>query len=140
MTLCDELYFDITLSGAKSELRKFASYLRSGELDEFFEIEPEYISFDDNYDEADENGTCSMIFSNDDLGIEIDELDTDEFLDVFCRAAKSLEIKGTLYDADDEEFSFIKNEGETHYLNARCARLFNDELDAHAEAEEAEED
>ena len=38
MTLWDELYFEITLHGAKSELKKFVNFLKSGELDDFFEI------------------------------------------------------------------------------------------------------
>ena len=140
MTLCDELYFDITLSGAKSEIKKFAAFLRSGELDDFFEISADYISYDDAYDEADDDGVCSMTFSSDDWGIEIEELDTDEFLDVFCRAAKKLEVKGTLYDSDDEEFSFVSSEGDSYYINARNIKHFNDELDAHADEEEREEE
>ncbi len=140
MTLCDELYFDVTLSGAKSEIRKFAAFLRSGELDDFFEISTDYISYDDAYDEVDDDGICSMTFSNDDWGIEIEELDVDEFLDVFCRAARKLEVKGTLYDADDDEFSFVSYEGDSYYINARNIKDFNDELDAHADKEEREED
>ena len=42
MTLCEELYFDITLIGEKSEIKKFASFLRAGGLDDFFEFSNEY--------------------------------------------------------------------------------------------------
>lgn len=140
MTLCEELYFEIKLVGPKSEIRKFASFLKSGELDEFFEISSEYIYFDDNYPIVDDDTRCSMIFSNDDYGIEIDELDTDEFLEVFCKAARRLEVTGTMYDADDEEYSFISHEGDSYYLNSRKVSIFNDELDAHAREEEKDED
>ena len=104
MTLFDELYFDITLSGEKTEIRKLVSYLRSGELDEFFEIEPDYIDLGDEYDDAEDGDTVTVIFTNDDMGIEIDEFDTDEFLDVFCRAARRLDARGVLYDCDDGEY------------------------------------
>ena len=88
MTLCEELYFEITLTGAKSDLKKFISFLKSGELDDFFEFSSEYISYDDEFEEKGPDGETSIIISNDDWGIEIDEFDTDEFLEVFCRAAK----------------------------------------------------
>ena len=140
MTLCEEIYFEITVTGIKSEIKKFVNYLKSGELDEFFEISSDYISYDDNYYEASESDTCSMVFTNDDCGIEIEELDTDEFLEVLCKAGKSLELKGSLYDADDEEYSFISSEGDTYYLNRDKIKSFNDELDEHASKEEAEEE
>ena len=38
MKLYDELYFEITLKGQKSELVKFIRFLKSGELDDFFEM------------------------------------------------------------------------------------------------------
>ena len=41
MTLWDELYFEATLHGLKSELKKFVNFLKSGELDDFFEITSE---------------------------------------------------------------------------------------------------
>ena len=53
MTLCEELYFEITLTGTKSELKKFVSFLKSGELDDFFEITSDYINYDDEYDDDD---------------------------------------------------------------------------------------
>ena len=37
MTLCEELFFEITVSGTKSELKKLVSFLESGGLDDFFE-------------------------------------------------------------------------------------------------------
>jgi len=140
MTLCEELYFEITLTGAKSELKKIVSFLRSGELDEFFEISSEYISYDDEYDTTPPEGETSVIFSNDDYGIEIDEFDTDEFLEVLCKAAKSLDVRGTLYDIDDEEYSFISEKGDSYYLNAKRTSMFNDELDERAREEDMYED
>ena len=136
MTLCEELYFEITLNGTKSELKKFISFLKSGELDDFFEVSSDYINYDDSYADAADEDDTSVIFSNDDCGIEIDEFDSDEFLDVFCRAAKDLEVEGRLYDIDDEEYHFISAIGDSYYLNADKMHLFNDELDAHARAEE----
>ena len=129
MTLCEELYFEITLTGTKSELKKFASFLKSGELDDFFEITSDYIHYDDEYEAADADKETSFIFSNDDYGIEIDEFDTDEFLEVFCKAAKTLDVEGTLYDIDDEEYKFVSAPGDSYYVNAKRAVKFNDDLD-----------
>lgn len=140
MTLCDEVYFEITLTGPKAEIKQFVSFLKSGELDEFFEITSDYIHYDDNYHDAADGDNTSLIFSNDDWGIEIEELEVDEFLDVFCRAAKRLDVRGQLYDADDEEYSFISSEGDSYYLNAKNIKHFNDEIDAAASAEEDGED
>ena len=73
MILCEELYFEITLTGIKSELKKFISCLKSGELDDFFEFSSDYISYDDEYADAGDGDETSIVFTNDDLGIEIDE-------------------------------------------------------------------
>lgn len=140
MTLFDELYFEITFTGAKSEIKRLTSFLRSGELDDFFEIDPDYINLGDNYAAAEDTEECELIFTNDDMGIEIDEFDTDEFLDTLCRAARALDVRGTLYDADDEEYRFISERGDGYYINARNVTKFNDELDEHAEKEESDED
>ena len=129
MILCEELYFEITLTGAKSELKKFITFLKSGELDEFFEFSADYISYDDEYDTTDAEGKTSIVLSNDDYGIEIDELDTDEFLDVFCRAARNLEVVGHLYDIDDEEYRFISEQGDSYYLNSDKVTKFNEDDD-----------
>ena len=140
MTLCEELYFDITFRGAKSELKKFVTFLKSGELDDFFEILPEYFDYDDDYATAEPDREVSIIFSNDDYGIEIDEFDTDEFLEVFCKAAKAIDIKGVLYDIDDEEYEFISAMGDSYYVNAKRSIKFNDELDSEAYKEDMYED
>ena len=129
MTLCEELYFEITLTGAKSDLKKFVSFLKSGELDEFFEFSTEYISYDDEYEGAAPDQSTSITLSNDDYGIEIDEFDTDEFLEVFCRAAKELEVFGNLYDIDDEEYKFKSDKGDSYYVNARRIAMFNEDED-----------
>lgn len=140
MTLCEELYFEITLTGAKSELKKFVSYLKSGELDEFFEITSDYISYDDGFEGSAPEEETSIIFSNDDYGVEIDELDTDEFLEVFCKAAKNLEVRGCLFDVDEEEYTFISEKGDSYYINAKKSIIFNDELDEKAREEDMYED
>ena len=135
MTLCEELYFEITVTGIKSELKKFASFLRSGELDEFFEMESGYIDYRDGYEDQDDSEISSFTLSNDDYGIEIDEFDTDEFLDVFCMAGRALDIHGRIYDIDDEEYSFIIEEGDAYYINARKVS-FNEDEDKAEEDEE----
>lgn len=135
MTLCEELYFEITLTGAKSDIKKMISFLKSGELDEFFEFSADYISYDDNYEDAAADGETSIIISNDDWGIEIDEFDTDEFLEIFCRAARDLEAYGSLYDIDDEEYKFRSDKGDSYYVNAKRIMQFNEDEDK-AKAEE----
>jgi len=140
MTLCEELYFEITLSGTKSELKKIVSYLKSGELDDFFEVSSDYIHYDDDFDSVESDKEASFIFSNDDYGIEIDEFDTDEFLEVFCKATKALDVEGRLFDVDDEEYSFISSKGDSYYVNAKKTTKFNDELDEKAYEEDMYED
>ena len=140
MTLCEELYFEITLTGTKSELKKFVSYLKSGELDDFFEVTSDYIHYDDEFEAADPEKETSVIFSNDDYGVEIDEFDTDEFLEIFCKAAKNLEVDGRLFDVDDEEYEFVSTKGDSYYVNAKRTTKFNDELDAKAYEEDMYED
>jgi hypothetical protein len=129
MTLWDELYFEITLKGAKSDIKKVVSFLESGELDDFFEMSEEYIIFDDGYSSADNETETEMIFTNDDYGIEIDSLDADEFLELFCKAAKNLDVYGTLSDIDGAEFKFESEKGNASYINSSHAIRFNDELD-----------
>lgn len=140
MTFCEELYFEIKLTGAKSELKKFVSFLKSGELDEFFEFDNDYISYDDEYESAGPNTETSIVLSNDDLGTEIDEFDTDEFLEVFCRAARALYVEGRFFDIDDEDYEFISAAGDSYYVNARKSKRFNDELDEKAYEEDMYED
>ena len=140
MTLCEELFFEIKLCGEKKELKKFIEFLKSGELDDFFEVTSDNIDLDDDYLAASDDSEASFVFINDDLGIEIDELDTDEFLDVFCKAARKLDVQGRLYDIDDEEYSFVSARGDSYYINAKNINRFNDELDEQAEKEEAEEE
>lgn len=140
MTLCEELYFEITLTGAKTDLKRFVSYLKSGELDDFFEFTSDYISYDDEYEGAEPEQETSITISNDDYGIEIDEFDTDEFLEVFCKAAKTLDVEGRLFDIDDEEYEFTSAKGDSYYLNAKRTIRFNDELDEKAYEEDLYED
>ena len=126
MILCEELYFEITLTGKKSELKKFISYVKSGGFDDFFDFSADYISYDDEFEDTAPEGETSIVLTNDDMGIEIDEFDTDEFLEVLCRAAKSLDVHGNLYDIDDEEYRFVSEPGDSYYLNAKNI-FFDDE-------------
>lgn len=136
MTLYEELYFEITLTGAKTELKKFISFLKSGGLEDFFEFSTEYISYDDDYDGKDSTEETSITLSNDDYGIEIEELDTDEFLDVFCRASKNLYVEGHIYDIDDEEYRFTSDAGDSYYTNANSVLRFNEDDDRPSEDDE----
>ena len=133
MLLCEELYFEITLTGVKSEIKKLVTFLKTGGLDDFFEFSADYISYDDEFDTTENEGKTSVVLANDDYGIEIDELDTDDFLDVFCRAAKNLDVVGSLYDADEDEYRFISDAGESYYLNSDKISKVNEDLDREEE-------
>ena len=74
--------------------------------------------------------------SDEECGIEIDEFDTDEFLDVFCRASRALDVRGQLYDIDDEEYSFISEAGDSYYVNAKNIKSFNEDDDLKEEDED----
>ena len=136
MTLYEELYFDIKVTGPKSEITRFASFLKSGELDEFFEFSADYIIYDDDYATADSADEVSITVSNDDFGVEIDEFHTDEFLEVFCKAAKKLYVKGQLFDIDDDEYSFVSEEGDSYYMNAKNIASFNEDEDLPSDDED----
>ena len=140
MTLYDELYFEITFHGDPSEIKKVASLIKSGDLDEFFEGASEYIIQNDADDPSFSQEKATLVFSTDDYGIEIDEFDTGDFLDVICRAAKNLYVSGCIYDVDEDEFEFVSPEGDSYYMNARKAITYNDELDEVAREEESDEE
>ena len=140
MTLYEELYFEIRATGAKSEINNFINYLKSGEIDEFFEFSSDYINYDDDYVTADANTEVTVIISNDDYGIEIDEFYTDEFLEVICKAGKRLYLKGQLFDADNEEYSFVSEVGNSYYTNALLVSNFNEDEDKPIEEEDEDEE
>ena len=129
MTLYEEIYFDITLTGKKADLERFISFLNGGGLDDFFEMDDSYIDYDDSYKSTSDEGETYITFSNDDIGIEVDEFDVDEFLEILCKAGKRLYIKGQLYDADNEEYSFVSEAGDSYYTNALLVRNFNEDED-----------
>ena len=140
MTLYDELYFEITATGPKSEIKNFVSYLKSGELDEFFEFSTDYINYDDEYATAGPDQEVSVGISNDDYGVEIDEFHTDEFLEVLCKAGRRLYLKGNLFDVDDEEYSFVSEKGDSYYTNALLVQNFNEDDDKPIEDDEDDSD
>ena len=140
MTLYDELYFEITATGPKSEIKNFVSYLKSGELDEFFEFSTDYINYDDEYATAGPDQEVSVVISNDDYGVEIDEFHTDEFLEVLCKAGRRLYLKGNLFDVDDEEYSFVSEKGDSYYTNALLVQNFNEDDDKPVEDDEDDSD
>lgn len=139
MKLHEELYFEITVEGAKSDVVKFIDYVKSGELDDFFEFSSEYIVYDDNYAISSDIGQVSVSLSNDDYGIEIDSFDPEEFLDALCSGGKMVTIHGNVFDIDDEEYRFISNIGETSYVNTDKID-FSDELDDEAKKENGYDD
>lgn len=134
--LHEEIYFEITLEGTKAELRRFISFVKSGELDEFFDSAYDYIIYDDDFAAAGDEEKTSIVFSNDDYGIELDSFDPHEFLDVFCKAARELNASGNFYDIDDEEYSFISPAGDPCYANAKTANRFFDDFDEQLMEEE----
>ena len=140
MLLYEELYFEIEVTGQKSQLKKFVNFLKSGDLDEFFEFSSEYINYADDYATAEDTKETGLVLSTDDYGIEIDEFDTDEFLELLCKASKDLYVSGHLYDVDDEEYSFISEAGDSYYVNAKHAKRFNEDEDKPEEASDDEED
>ena len=136
MVLYEELYFEIKATGTKSEINKFISFLKSGEIDDFFEFSSDYVSYDDEYATAAPTEEVTVTISNDDYGLEIDEFDTDEFLELICKAAKNLFLKGQLYDIDDDEYSFVSNVGDTYYVNALKIEKFNEDDDKEEESDD----
>ena len=140
MTLYDELYFEITVSGRRAEIKKLVSFLESGEISDFFEFSREYVCYDDDFLTVSESEETSATISNDDYGIEIDEFDVDEFLEVLCRAGKALYISGQIFDISDEEYSFVSEAGSAYYLNAAAAKKFNEDADLEGEEDEDDED
>ena len=136
MLLYDEIYFDINIEGQKSEIQKLADFLTSGVFDDYFEIDSDYLVFDDNYATAAPNEETSVIFTNDDLGIAVDEFDPEEMIESLAKAGRKLEIRGSFYDINDEEFSFTSPAGDSSYYDSRAKVKFNDELDEEAEREE----
>ncbi|MBQ1261097.1 MAG: hypothetical protein IIX96_03715 [Clostridia bacterium] len=140
MTLYDELYFDITVEGPKCEIKKFISALEGGALDDFFEFSDEYVEYADDYISASDDAKTYSYLLCQDYGIEIEELDVADFLETICRLGKKLDIRGELYDADDDEYRFISTVGDSYYLNADKVAIFNDELDEQRRKEESDED
>lgn len=140
MILYEEIYFEITLSGTKSELKKFAKFLISGVLDDFLDVTSDMINYDDDFATADDGDSCELVFANDAFGIETEEFDVYEFLDVFCKGAKALDVVGHIYDINDEEFNFTSAQGSIDYKNSDDSKKFNDELDEVADFEEYDEE
>ena len=138
MRLNEELYFEITAEGKRESVERFASFILSGELDDFFDVSDDYIVYDDNFDSASPDEKVSFVFTNDEYGVSIDSLNPEDFLDVFCKGSMGIFLSGTLYDIDDEEYSFISHEDDVSFTNTKNISEFNDELDAKAYEEELE--
>ena len=138
MRLNEELYFEFTAEGSKTDVERFISYVCSGVLDDYFEISEDMITYSDNFDDNMPGEPVSATVSNDDYGIEIDEVNPESFLRVLCRGGIDLFIHGHLYDIDDEDFVFVSHEGDASFTNVDDME-FNDELDLEAYKEELDE-
>ena len=139
MRLHDELYFEITVEGLRADVKRFISFVTSGELDDFFEITSDYIIYSDDFNTAPEFEKVAVTIANDDIGISIDSFNPEKFLDVFCSGGKNVSIHGNLFDIDDEEYCFTSPLGDTSYINEEDME-FLDELDEEARKEESHED
>ena len=141
MILSEEIYFEITLTGRKADIKKFVKFIKGEGLEDFVEGAWDFINYSDDYISIDDARDTEIVFSNDDCGIEVGEFDTEEFLDVFCAAAAPLFVSGHIYDINDDEYRFTSEAGSSDFVNARRAKRFNDELDDAAyDEEELEED
>lgn len=139
MKLHEELYFEITADGDKESVDRFVSFVTSGVLDDFFEFTSDYITYSDNYNSA---GTFDKVFvtlANDDYGIEIENLNPEDLLDVLCSGGRNLFIQGHIFDVDDEEYRFVSHIGSASFVNSENIE-FNDELDEEARREELNSD
>lgn len=139
MKLHEELYFEITAEADKESIDKFASFVSSGALDDFFEFTSDYITYSDNYNSAGTFDKVSLTLANDDYGIEIETFNPEDFLDVLCSGARNVFIHGHLFDIDDEEYRFVSHAGSTSFINSEDIE-FNDELDEEARREELDSD
>ena len=140
MKLYDELYFEINVTGRRSDLKKFKSFLVSGALEDFVEIDSDMIAYNDDYMNVDEETKTGFVLTTDDVGIEISSLDPELFLDELCRGAKDVELEGHLYDIEDEEYRFFSPEGEAAYYDSSKTEHFNDELDEQAFEEDSDDE
>ncbi len=136
MIFCNAVCFDITVYGKKSYAEKLVCYLKSGEFDEFFEINNDLFLFEDDYETTDSDGEVRFLFSSDEFGIEVREFDSDEFLELLCKAGKFLHLSGNIYNFDDDEIRFISDIGNDYYNSGDGIDIFNDELDREALKEE----
>ena len=135
MIFYDEIYYEITLKGLKSNLKRVIDFLLNDGLEDFFEFDEEMIIYGDSYNQATDSMVTDITIVSDD-GIQTDAFDVDEFLEIFCRVAKQLDVYGFIYDADEVEYSFISEAGNDFYKNSRDFGKFNDELDSIRDDEE----
>ena len=138
MIFSESVCFEISANGANSDIKKLVNTLKSGAFEDFFEISDDMFSFDDDYETGAPDEHTSMLFSSDEFGVEVDEFDADEFLEMLCKAAKPLHLVGSFYNFDDEEYRFVSEAGDAYYVNADDISEFNDELDAERSREERE--
>jgi hypothetical protein len=56
-----------------------------------------------------------------------------------CKIGRNLELTGHVYDIDDNEYSFLSEQGDSDYINTKNISLFNDELDEAAAEEDSDD-
>ena len=139
MVFYDEIYYEITLRGVKSDIKRFISFLLEGGLEDFFEFDEEAIIYGDNYLTTPDSMITDITIANEN-GVSVEEFSVEEFLEVFCSASKKLDVYGFIYDAEENEFNFRSDAGNSFYENAREVSRFNDELDGIRDEEEEDEE
>lgn len=139
MVFYDEIYYEITLKGVKSDIKRFISFLTDGGLEDFFEFDEEAIIYGDNYLTTPDSMVTDITIANED-GVSVEEFDVEDFLELFCGASKKLEVYGFIYDAEENEYNFRSDAGDDFYENARDVSRFNDELDSIRDEEEEDEE
>ena len=125
MRLHDEVYFEITVEGTRADVKRFESFVTSGEFDDFFEITSDYIIYSDNFNSASDFEKVSITIANDDIGISVDSLNPEDFLDLLCSASKNVFVHGNIFDIDDEEYRFVSHIGDTSYINTEDMEFFH---------------
>ena len=59
---------------------------------------------------------------------------------MLCKAGKRLYLKGQLYDADTDEYSFVSEAGDSYYTNALLVNNFNEDEDKPVEDDDDEDE
>ena len=127
MTLCEELYFDIKFSGKKGDIDRVVKYLKSGVLDDFFDVSSEYFVYADDYDSLSGDEDTEIEFTNDDNTVYIEEVEAEAIAETICSGAAPLFVSGTMYDINDDDFSFYSEKSDAGYINRGKEIKYNED-------------